>query len=225
MSDNYCPVCGGSGTKLDGTPCGCRMTHELFTSELSMLDIPEQYQGIRFNRDAVDITMGTGYADYLYQLFGDVVSMKLKNKNILICSPKATSKTVMAYAAIQELFRRSIPTFPVYDLLEIRRMTVDMDLGRKSKYTQENPEDMLTVPYLFVKIPEFANNDIFGTLSILLDRRTRRNGCTIVLYDGSLKRLKDLDYRHIIESLDKDGSYGTLSCKSFWRKGETNEQA
>ena len=225
MDDKYCPVCGGLGVKLDGSPCGCRMTTELFTMDLVSIDIPEQYQSVRFNKDAVDMSMGAMYADYLFKLWSDITSAKLKNTNILLCSPKATSKTIMAYSAIQELFRNGIPTFPIYDLLEIRRMTIDMDLGRKSKYTQDNPEDILTVPYLFVKIPEFSNNEVFGTLTVLLDRRTRRNGCTIFLYDGSLTRLKDLDYRHIIESLAKDGSYGTLDCKDFWRKGDTDGKA
>lgn len=225
MSSKYCPICGGTGVKLDGTPCGCRMTTELFTSDLVSLDIPEQYQEVKFMRDAVDPKMGKEYADYLMYLWSDIIALKLRNKNILICSPKGTSKAIMAYSAITELFRGGVPTFPIYDLLEIRRMTVDMDLGRKSKYTQDNPEDMLKVPYLFVKIPEFSTNEVFNTLSILLDRRTRRNGCTIFLFEGSMKRLQDLDYWHTVESLKGDGSYGTLDCREFWRKGESNEQS
>lgn len=220
MAAKYCPVCGGTGVKLDGTPCGCRMSMELLTSDLVSLDLPEQYQGIKFVKDAVDSGMGSYYADYLLQVYSDVTSMQMKNTNILICSPKATSKSVMAYSAIQELFKKGVQTFPIYDLLEIRRMTVDMDLGRRSQYTMDNPEDILKVPYLFVKFPAFGNNDAFSIMATLIDRRTRRNGCTIILYDGSLTRLKEMDYKHVLDGISKDGSYGTLLCKDFWRKGE-----
>lgn len=221
----YCTKCGNTGWLLDNTPCDCQMSREVFTADISMLDVPDQYQGIRFNKDIVDPSMGSFYSDYLYKIWSEIVSMKLKSTNILICSPKATSKTVMAYSALQELFRKGTDTFPIYDLLEVRRITVDMDLGKRQKYTQENPEDILRVPYLFVKVPEFCTNDVFAMLSVLIDRRTRRNGCTIFLYDGSLTNLKSMDYKGIIESISKDGSYGTLLCKEFWRKDENKTNA
>lgn len=222
--DRYCPKCGNSGILLDGSPCDCRLTINVFNDSLSMVDVPDQYQGIYFDKRLICDGMSDYYRSFMDELYNNIISMKLKYKNYLICSPNRTSKTVMAYSALQFLFKRDIEVFPVYDLLEIKKITTDMDLNRKQTYTVDNPEKILTVPYLFVKIPDYLTNEVYQTMSVLVDRRTRRNTSTIFLYDGDLALLKKTDYQHLIDRLAGDGSYGTVIVKEFWKK-ETNVDA
>ena len=89
MAEKYCPICGNTGIKLDGTPCECKMSREVFTSDIVMLDVPEQYQGIRFNKYIVDPKMGSFYYDYLYKEF----PMDLSDFSIIVdCANGSTSE-------------------------------------------------------------------------------------------------------------------------------------
>lgn len=217
----YCPKCGNKYVLLDGTPCDCRMSPEIFTADTVEIDIPEQYQGIAFRKELVAEDMSEGYAPFLYKLVEDITTFRLKNKNILLCSPKARSKTIMAYTAINVLFKQGIPVFPIYDLLELRKMTVDVDTGKTGKYDQKQIDLMLNCPYLFVKLPEVLVIETFAMLALVIDRRTRRNGSTIIIYDGDLENMKKFDYRHVIDNMSGDGSFGTIKCYNFFKKEET----
>ena len=219
----YCPKCGGSGILLDGTPCSCNVNDITLFQDITMLDLPEQYQGVRFNSGLIK-DMPEYYKQYMRDLHNDIVNMSLKHTNILICSPAFTSKKVLAYSAMQTLFSNGVPVFPSYDLLELRKITVDNDLNKKQTYTVDEPEKVLTVPYLFVEVPSFTANEVFQMISTLVSRRTRRNNSTIFLYDGSLDTLKKVDYWHIIDNMSGDGSYGSLVCKNFFRKGEKEDE-
>lgn len=218
----YCTKCGNTGMLLDGTPCDCKISTVEFNNDITMLDVPEQYQGVIFDPNMINADMGYYYKKFMTELYDDISTMKLKYKSYLICSPKQTSKTILAYSVLQSLFRRDIDVFPVYDALEIRKIMTDVDLNKRQTYTISDPESILTTPYLFVKIPDYLINEVYQTISVLIDRRTRRNTSTIFLYDGSLSTLKKLDYQHILDKLEGDGSYGTLVIKEFWKK-ETKE--
>ena len=223
MSDDVCPLCGGYKILFNGEPCSCVINKKTFNKGITLLDVPEQYQGIEYNESVVDKTMGDFYSKTLSNIYKSVCSSTLKNRNYLICSPKQTSKTVMAYSALQFLFQNDIDVFPIYDVLELRKMTIDMDLNRKQTYTVSDPEKILNVQYLFVKIPAYIVNEVFQMMSVLVDRRSRRNACTIFIYDGSYKTLEKLDYKSILKSLVGDGSYGTIKVHNFWREGEQDE--
>ena len=218
----YCPICGGTGIKLDGSPCECRVNDIVLYKDVNMIDLTEQYQGIRFHSGLIQ-NMPDFYKKYMKDLYDNIISLSLKHTSILLCSPAFTSKKVMAYSAIQELFSKGVSVFPIYDLLEIRKITIDNDLNRKKTYTVDEPEKILTVPYLFVIVPNFPANEVYQTLSVLIDRRTRRNNSTVLLYDGSLDTLKKTDYLHILDNISGDGSYGSLVCKNFYRKETETE--
>ena len=137
---SYCVLCGNTGINIDGDVCSCRFNAQSFYDTVSCLDVPEQYRGISFNKSLVPKDLHESYANYLQDVYNTILSGKWSQHNVVIASPIGHSKTILAYSCLEILFRNGIPTFPVYDVLEIKRMLLDMDLCRKSIYEVENPE-------------------------------------------------------------------------------------
>lgn len=213
---SYCVLCGNTGINIDGDVCSCRFNAQSFYDTVSCLDVPEQYRGISFNKSLVPKDLHESYANYLQEVYNTILSGKWSQHNVVIASPIGHSKTILAYSCLEILFRNGIPTFPVYDVLEIKRMLLDMDLCRKSIYEVENPELIMTVPILFVKIPRLSNWEIYDMISIILDRRVRRGNSTIFLFDGSWQQLVYGDKNNILTGLVGDGNYNTLESKSWY---------
>jgi hypothetical protein len=191
------------------------MNAQSFYESISCLDIPEQYQGIRFNPSLVPTDIHESYSKYLSDVHDTITSGKWKNHNVVISSPINHSKTILAYSCLESLFRNGISTFPVYDILEIKRMLTDFDLCRKQAYEIEHPESILTVPILFVKIPRVSSWEIYDAISLLLDRRVRRGNSTIFLFNGTWSQLVYNDKNNILTGLLGDGTYSTLESKSW----------
>lgn len=182
------------------------------------MDIPEQYQGMVFSSALISKDMPDAYVIFMQNLYDSIVSLKMRHKNLIICSPVATSKTTLAYCAIQTLFRKGIDTFPLYDVNEIKRIMSDMDFNRKQLYDVKDPEKLLTVPYLFAKVPSAITIETYDIISMILDRRVRRGNTTIFLYNGTWESLTRADNMKVMASLVGDGSYGTLENKTWWKK-------
>lgn len=71
-------------------------------------------------------------------------------------------KTIWAYYCIQNLFRQRIPVVPLWDVLELRRMMYDYDMGRADS------ADYYDVKYLFLKIPAEVTHQVRQLLPPLL---------------------------------------------------------
>lgn len=214
----YCPDCGGGGIDIDGNVCHCRVNAQSFYDTVSCLDIPDQYRGIAFNSALLPTDISESYVKYMQEVHDTIVAGKWQNRNVVIASPIGHGKTILAYSCIEVLFRSGIPTFPIYDLLEIKRMLVDMDLCRKQLYEIENPESIITVPILFVKIPRVTSWEVYDIFSMLLDRRVRRGNSTIFIYDGTWQQFIYNDKNDIAKGLVGDGSYNTVEIKSWSSK-------
>lgn len=211
----YCVKCGNTGTLLDGSPCNCRFRVESFYDEVSCVDIPEQYRGVSFNRVLLPMDMDSSYGAYMTELHDGIVSMRWKHKNVCLCSPVSHGKTIMSYSCIEQLFRKGVATFPVFDILEIKRILLDIDLCRKPLYEVNNPEYLTTAPYLFVKIPRVPTWEVYDTAVLILDRRVRRDNVTVFLYDGTWSQLIHGDRFNVLAGLQGDGTYNTLEVKSW----------
>lgn len=212
---SYCVKCGNTGIDINGNVCSCRVNVKSFYDTVSCLDIPEQYRGIAFNKMLVPKDLHESYAEYLQSVYDAILTDKWHQHNVVISSPIGHSKTILAYSCIEVLFRNGVPTFPVYDVLEIKRILTDMDLCRKPLYDVDNPEMILTVPILFAKIPRVMSWEVFDTIAMLLDRRVRRGNSTIFIYDGSWQQLIHNDRNDIMVGLLGDGNYSTLESKSW----------
>ena len=218
----YCPICMGTGLDAHDNPCTCRLNTQAFYDTVSCLEVPEQYQGICFTRVLVPKDLPDSYAQYLQKVHDSVSNRTWHQHNAVICSPIGHSKTILAYSCIETLFRNNIPVFPVFDVLELKRIMTDSDLCRKQFYDVTEPERVVTVDVLFAKIPRVSNWEVFDTISLLLDRRVRRGNSTIFLYDGSWAQLISNDRNNILSGLMGDGSYNTVEVKS-WTLSESSK--
>ena len=211
----YCIKCGGDGIDGDGRPCDCRKKISSAYDAVCCMDIPEQYRGITFARELLPPDVDTSYGEFLQDLYRAIMSGILPQENYLIASPIGHGKTIFAYSCIEQLFRRGFSIFPIYDVLEIINILTNFDLGRKQDYDISEPGQLCEVPLLFVKIPRVSRYEIFDAISMILDRRVRRGGITIFLFDGTYNYLSSLDRNHVLEGLVGDGHYTTVKVKSW----------
>lgn len=221
MAD-YCVHCGNTRKQIDSDePCPHCFVDRFSEDyvESSCLDIPEQYRSVMFDTNLVNDDVGSYYRTYLEELLRDITSTKLRNKNIFIGSPTQHSKKIWAFACIQKLFRRNVAIYPLFDLLEIKRIMQDLDRSKEPRYLEGSsiePVAIYQVPYLFVVVPQDLSYDVYDTMSTLKDRRVRRGGSTIFLYSGSWKFFIENDKKGHIRNSVGDGSFGTIENKSFW---------
>lgn len=205
----YCPKCGNTGRKLDGSPCECVTPTDTLYADLVGMDLPEQYQGVRFSGALVPTDCGPSYAPLLEKWHTAITTLQAESHNLCICSPPNHSKTVWAYSCLQNLFRQRVPVVPLYDVLEIRRKMMDYDMGRSDE------ESLYTVPYLFVRIPAEVNYLVRTTIATILDRRVRQGHTTIFLYNGTWGTLTYGDDTGVISGLQGDGSFTSLDVYSY----------
>lgn len=216
----YCTKCGNTGVRIDGSPCDCRMHLSELYDGVECLDIPETYRGLKFNEVSLPSDMGPAYANFMKNIFLQITTLGWKCKNIIICSPPQTGKSVLAYSAIQDLFRKDIPVFPVFDILEIKRIMLDIDYNKQQSMGVDNPLMLYTVPYLFAIMPPMTNYDTFDAAAMLISRRTRRGNSTILLYEGHWNQLVSNDSKGSLKNLKGNGSLTTIEVNSWERKTE-----
>lgn len=221
----YCPKCGGSGITPKGDVCTCRNAQHAFGEGVCSLDIPRQYSGKTFNPRLVPGDCGPAYQTFLSHIHNDTIALKILNYNCLICSPISHAKTVCAYSALEALFRKNIPTFPVCNIMEIRHILRDFDNGVTGDYQFETPaSNLMTAPYIFIKIPIILTWEVYPTIADILDRRVRRGLSTFFLYDGYIDEIKKYDKNKIVESLTGNGSYFTIDIHNFYRINKESDE-
>lgn len=198
--------------RLDGSPCDCRLPTDTIYADLVGIDIPDQYQAVRFARALVPIDCGTYYGKALEDLHQQITTLQLTNQNLCICSPPMHSKTVWSYSCIQNLFRQRVQVTPLFDVLELRRAMYDYDMGRSGS------ADFYDVKYLFLKIPAEVTYPVRATVATIIDRRVRRGNSTIFTYNGTWSSLTFGDEQGILKGLQGDGSFSSIKVYSFHKK-------
>lgn len=215
----YCTKCGNTGKLLDGSPCTCRLSvYDMCNPVTSCTFIPQLYRNILFNKELIPSGLHSSYGVFLDELIQEITSLKQKSLNIFIGAPIKHSKTIFVYTVIEQLFRSNVAVFPYLDILEIHKLIYDIDMNRSNQFLIDNeidPESLYTVPYLFVKITDELNYTVFDTMSILIDRRTRRGLTTVFLCNNSWEYITTADKKGYISALKGDGSFGTILTKSF----------
>lgn len=217
----YCAKCGNSGTiPATGERCSCMFNTESFFESVNCLDVPEQYRGVCFTKALLPADMHESYGDFLDKTFTTISNGEWTQHNLLIASPVAHGKTIFAYSCLEVLCRVGMVTFPLYDVLELKRIIGDIDMGRKQTYEVEEPDRIFTTSILFVRVPRVRSLDMYDAMSMILDRRVRRGLSTIFLYNGAWADLVEFDKFGIISGLKGDGTYGTLEVKSWYAVGK-----
>lgn len=206
MDNMYCYNCGNTLFDFDGNPCSCTIKSDRkYRFGTSLCDfVPLSYRGIKFDKNLVNADMPDAYREFLQRLRLDIISMKFRYKNILICSPIGTSKTIWVYDICEELMARNITVAPYYDLLEIR-----------VKLLEYKESEIYDSDVLFAKIPLVIDKYTFNILSTLLDRRVRKSKTTIITYQGIYQSLSGVDEYKILSSMRGDGSLSSLRIEQF----------
>lgn len=208
----YCPKCGNTGVRLDGTPCDCQLPTDTIYADLVGLDIPDQYQGVRFSRALVPLDCGDSYCKTLEELHQQITTLQLSNQNVCICAPPMHGKTIWAYSCIQNLFRQRLPVVPLWDVLELRRMMYDYDMGRSDS------ANYYDVKYLFLKIPAEVTHQVRATIATIIDRRVRKGHSTFFIYNGTWSTLTFGDEQGTLKGLQGDGSFSSVKVYSYRKK-------
>lgn len=215
MQKRYCEKCGNTGVLLDGSLCDCQLNTQEFFGSVSSIDVPELYQGKIFNKLILPRNLPHEYGNLLQDIYDNVISLRWKAHNVILCSPPGAGKSTLAYSCIEGLFRKGVPTLTLFDLFELKRIMLDYDNGRKIAYDVSDPEYVVKAPYLFVRIPRIVTYDTYDCIAYLLDKRVRRNGSTFFLFNGTWEQLIALDKGNVLKNLTGDGSYGTIE-RSSW---------
>lgn len=212
----YCPKCGNTGILIDGTPCDCKLKLSDLYSGVECLEIPEAYRGLEFDKIFLPSKLGDAYKNYMDNVYNQLISMRWKCKNAIICSPAQSGKTILAYTVIKELFRREIEVFPLMDILEIRKVMQDLEYNKQQSMGVDNPMRLYTAPYLFAVMPPMTNYDTFDTAAMLIARRTRRGNSTILLYEGTWNQLVAGDTKKSLKNMEGNGSLNTIEVNSWY---------
>jgi len=221
----YCPKCGDTGELFDtGERCTCPLGMGVYGEIVNeCLVIPEQYRGNSFNTELIPEGLGDYFKKYMEELYTGVSNMTLRNVNIFLSTPPKHGKTFLAYSCIEKLYRRGVPVFPLYDVMEIKRMIVENDYGKKVKELENKGLEislLYSAQYLFVKIPSDLSFAVFDTIKLLLERRLRSDGgVTIFLSDLGWSYLSAADSKKVFSTLLGDGSFGTIINKTFYAPG------
>ena len=78
---------------------------------------------------------------------------------------------------------------------------------------------------LFVRSPSVITYDTYNNMSMLLDRRVRRGGSTIFLYNGTWRSLTSIDKRGTLKFLQGDGSGTSLEVSSWYKETDDDVEA
>lgn len=212
MGEKICLKCGNTGIMNNGEPCDCRANIDIDLPVV--LSIPEQYQTADFNKTMLPKYLQFGYGTLCEEIISSIRVNKRFNKNVLICAPPNSGKTVFSYTVYRILHMSNVPVPPILDLFEIRRMLAnvyneDEDLKLLKSAKTAIVRVQLDLPPKFVEY----------ILSIL-EFRVRYGGFTIFLYDGSYVDMMNADRGGKLKYIKGDGSYHTVEVHSYFNEEE-----
>ena len=202
-------ICDDEGNIIGKEPCDCGIQETIVLP--TSLKVPTQYQDIRFSKYNLKTELQEYYGSYIENLIKEITNTAGQlNKNILICAPPNSGKTVMAYTVIGQLFFKDVRIPEVLDLMQVRDT-----LMARYNVDERLMVAISTAPIMFIKIPMDVPNRFAETMSTIVERRVRANGSTIFLFNGSNFDLEALDTFGKYKRLLGDGSFNSILLKDF----------
>ena len=209
---SVCLKCGGTGLLVNGNSCDCNATRGKVVPVV--LEVPVQYQGLKFNKLMLPKDLQNDYGTYLSNLYEDLLTGHSTSKNVLICAPPNSGKTVFAYSLYAELINQGYTVMDLIDLIEAR------ELLQSSYYNLDKDKVALlsSADIAFIKIPLDLPQKFSEIISTIIERRVRYDGTTIFLYSGSQSDIEAQDRFGKFKSLLGDGSFNSLKVCSWERR-------
>jgi len=211
-NEEVCLECGGTGTKLDGTPClKCAEKNlKIMSKSVSSALIPFQYQGLSFDKSFLPTSLQKGYGDFMEDLLQTIsIDYAVYQLNLLICSRPNSGKTVWSYNLINLLSDRGYKIPTVQDLIALR------DILNHKGISDELYSQVVESRGLIVRIPADMQFWMFDIIQTVIEKRIAKNGFTIFLYSDSYKRLQEADKYNKLQYLLGAGSYHTIRLEDF----------
>ena len=207
-----CLECHGTGFKADMSICQACF-EELQSNMIGSYrgpTVPMQYQGIKFDKMFLPLSLHKPYGEFMEDLLKTIVSdYHIYQKNLLICSRPNSGKTVWAYNLIMMLSDKGYQIPTVLDL-----MTVREHLNYKSNDT-ELQNLVQRSRGLIVRLPAEMQFWMFSIMQSIIERRVAHNGFTVFLYSGKYSNLKAADRDDVLESILGAGSFHTIRLEDF----------
>lgn len=212
-----CIKCGDTGIKANGERCDCQAGNDGLELPV-ILDIPEQYQACYFDVSFLPKKLHDSYGSVLQGIISEIKVSKAYSKNVLICAPPNSGKSVFAYTIYRIFAQNNLPFSDIYDLNEVKKLMSDIwDVDGKFKL-------LIGASLAIIKIPLDLPAKFAETICTVLDLRIRHGGKTIFLYDGSKDDLLAQDKYGRIEDILGDGSYHTVACYSYTKEREISKE-
>lgn len=206
-----CYKCGNTGIKADMTPCDCE--YSKITDLPYIAEIPSQYQNAQFSKDLLPDYIDKSYGYKLESLLNDIKNNLYECRNIIICSPPNTGKTIFAYTVYSYLYSKGIKMPPIIDILEVRR-------HMNSVYQTDELSAIKNSLLAIFKIPLDVPTRFAENILSILDMRVTSGSSTIFLFSGTEQDLLSLDKFEKFKYLIGDGSYHSLRVISYSIKRE-----
>lgn len=203
-----CIKCCGTGVMANGNPCDCG-ARDNFKLPI-ILSIPSQYQGVKFDRTFLPNYLQDGYGSWMESLIHNLTTKTGYHKNLLICAPPNSGKTIFAYTVYSILSSQGERIPKLIDLMEARDLLL-------SYYNVDIEEQSLlcTTKVAIIKVPMDLPNKFAETMSTIIERRVRNNGTTVFLYNGTKEDIIAQDRFGKFELLVGDGSYNSVQVTSW----------
>lgn len=202
-----CLRCGGDGWLPSGEPCPECSKKLMKTIEYTQ-DIPQQYQGVVFDKAFLPLRMQGDYGSFLENTLHQIVAnTEAFTRNLLICSKPNSGKTIWAYNVIAKLSEAGYRVPPIRDITEIRNILNGFDQDEYELYSNSK--------CAIIRIPADVQPWMFDTILYILERRVNHNGFTIFIYNGDIKELRSKDRYGKLRAIEGDGAFLSLLTKSF----------
>lgn len=207
---NVCLKCGGTGITATGDVCDCGVKMKVIIP--SSLKVPLQYQNVRFDKMLLRSELQGSYGTYMERLLHDCTfNLHSFHKNILICAPPNSGKTVWTYTVCGMLYAKGVRMPEFMDIMQARSILLSY-----YGYSDADISSISNSSLAIFKIPTDLPNKFADTILALVERRVRCNGSTIFMYSGSWDDMKAQDTFNKLKYVVGDGSYNSIEVKSFF---------
>lgn len=210
----FCFTCGNNKVLPNGEvcpDCNTGTNFEGFGDTRVCNFIPEDYARLKFDHSLVPSRIDSHALSVMTEISTKVPRCTW-HSNVFLHSKPKSSKTVLAYSTITQLFLAGVSVFPLMDIKEIANIARDINNGFMYKHSQSSEYDITDLyesKYLFVKVNE-ADMDTINAMYSILDRRSRRGNVTIFLSIVTWASMLLADKTYRIGSLEGDGTLGTV---------------
>lgn len=203
-----CLMCGGTGILASGEPCpDC--SKEILEDLPVFLEIPAQYQGVKFDKSFLPVEMQKSYGEYMETLLRDIcMNASTFQKNILICARANSGKSIWCYNVYAKLNGSGIKVPPIRDIIEVRSLLNGQgDKAESELYSSAR--------LALIRIPRDFQPWMVDIISYIIERRVRSGGCTLFFFSGTEEDIKIQDKYNRWKFVKGSGSFNSIFVKNF----------